>query len=255
MNQNFDLSDNQVLITGGSKGIGLGIAEEFLKLGAMVTITARGESEVEKVVEGWHANGFRAYGTATDIATSEGRKHAIEFAIKKMGRLDSLINNVGTNNRRRVLDYTLEEYEALMATNLTSAFEMSRLAHAHLKASGKGSIVNLGSVAGAVALPTGAPYAMTKAALSALTRNLAYEWAADNIRVNCIAPGFIRTPLTAPLLAKEDFMDKILPMIPLRRVGEPFEIGGIAAFLCMPGASYLTGQTITVDGGFTIQRL
>lgn len=129
------------------------------------------------------------------------------------------------------------------------------MTHSFLQASGKGSIVNLGSIAGAVALPTGTPYAMTKAALSALTRNLAYEWARDNIRVNCIAPGFIRTPLTSPLLAKEDFMEKVLPVIPMKRVGEPSEIAAMAAFLCMPGASYLTGQTITIDGGMTIQKL
>lgn len=255
MNSNFDLSGNRVLVTGGSKGIGLAIAGEFLKMGAVVTITARGEDEVLSVVEGWQKAGFKAYGVAADIVSPEGRKHALDFALEKMGGLDSLINNVGTNNRKKSLDYSSEEYEALFATNLTSVFEMSRLAHPHLKSSGKGSIVNLGSIAGAVALPTGTPYAMTKAAISQLTRNLACEWAPDNIRVNCVAPGFIRTPLTAPLLGKEDFMNMVLPNIPMKRVGEPFEIGGITAFLCTPSASYLTGQTITVDGGLTVPRL
>ena len=110
-------------------------------------------------------------------------------------------------------------------------------------------------VAGAVALPTSAPYAMTKAALSQLTRNLACEWAGDHIRVNCIAPGFILTPLTAPLVGNEEFMQKTLAQIPLKRVGDPGEIAGLAAFLCMPAAGYLTGQTIVVDGGLTVQKL
>lgn len=255
MDANFDLTGNRALVTGGSKGIGFAIADQFLKLGAVVTVTARGGADIEELVNDWQSCGLRAYGIAADIASADGRKLAMDFAVDKMGGVDSLINNVGTNNRKRALDYTLDEYEQLLATNLTSAFEMSRLAHPHLKASSRGAIVNLGSIAGSVALSTGTPYAMTKAALTALTRNLAYEWAGDNIRVNCIAPGFISTPLTAPLLAKKDFMEKILPAIPMKRVGDPVEIACWAAFLCMAGSAYLTGQTITVDGGMTIQRL
>lgn len=255
MNANFDLTGNRALVTGGSKGIGRGIAEEFLKSGAVVTITARNEEEVANLVSEWRAQGFDAHGLAADIASESGRKATVDFAADRMGGLDSLVNNVGTNNRKFALDYNVAEYEQLMSTNLTSAFEMSRLTHSHLKSSGRGSIVNLGSIAGSFALPTGTPYAMTKAALTALTRNLAYEWAPDHIRVNCIAPGFIRTPLTVPLLAKNSFEDKVLPTIPLRRIGDPSEIGSLAAFLCMPGSSYLTGQTIIVDGGMTIQRL
>lgn len=255
MNVNFDLTGNRALVTGGSKGIGRGIAEEFLLSGAVVTITARNAQEVASLVAEWTAEGFPAYGLAADIASENGRQNAVQFAAEKMGGIDSLINNVGTNNRKFALDYNAAEYEQLMSTNLTSAFEMSRLCHRFLKLSGKGSIVNLGSIAGAFALPTGTPYAMTKAALTAMTRNLAYEWAPDQIRVNCIAPGFIRTPLTEPLLAKNSFEDTVLRTIPLRRIGDPSEIGSLAAYLCMQGASYLTGQTIIVDGGMTIQRL
>jgi Tropinone reductase 1 len=124
-----------------------------------------------------------------------------------------------------------------------------------LKQSGKGSIVNLGSIAGYVGLPTGTPYGMTKAALSQMTRNMACDWAEDKIRVNCIAPGFISTPLTAPLVGNQDFLNRVLPQIPLGRVGEAAEIAGLAAFLCMSSAQYLTGQTIVVDGGLTVKRL
>lgn len=255
MNAMFDLKGNRVLVTGASKGIGLAVAEEFLSLGAIVTIVARGEAEIKELVDKWQGAGLKAFGLAGDVATVEGRQKVVDYAVQKMGGIDSLINNVGTNNRKKTLDYTLEEYDALLSTNLTSAFDLSRMAHPHLKQGGRGSIVNFGSIAGLIGIPTGAPYGMTKAALSQLTRNLACEWAADKIRVNCIAPGFIRTPLTEPLLSNKDFMDRTLPHIPLNRVGDPVEVAGITAFLCMPSAAYLTGQTIVVDGGLSIARL
>jgi tropinone reductase I len=171
-----------------------------------------------------------------------------------MGALDSLINNVGTNIRKKTLEYLLDEYESLLATNLTSAYEMCRLSYPQLKQSKRASIINLGSIAGIVALSTGAPYAMTKAALSQLTRYLSCEWAADGIRVNCIAPGFILTPLTEPLVGNQEFLSRILAQIPLKRVGQACEIAGLAAFLCMESSAYLTGQTIVVDGGLTVQK-
>jgi Tropinone reductase 1 len=251
----FTLKDNRALVTGGTKGIGLAIAEEFLNFGARVTIVARNQAEVQKLVDDWQARGHKAFGIAGDMATTEGRKEALSYAVAKMGGLDSLINNVGTNNRKSTLDYNLEEYQALMATNLTSVFEMCQMAQPHLKVGGIGSIVNIGSIAGLTAVPTGCIYGMTKAAISQLTRNLSVEWAKDAIRVNCIAPGFIRTPLTKDLLANETFVERAKAQIPLNRVGEAYEIGGLAAFLCMPTGGYITGQTIVVDGGFTVKGI
>ena len=255
MTARFTLKDNRAFVTGGTKGIGLAIAEEFLNFGARVTIVARNKAEVEAKVAEWEANRYKAYGIALDMSTSEGRKEALAFAVEKMGGLDSLVNNVGTNNRKATLEYNHDEYESLMATNLTSVFEMCQLAHPHLKVGGVGSIVNIGSIAGLTAIPTGAIYGMTKAAITQLTKNFAVEWAKDGIRVNCIAPGFIRTPLTKDLLANEGFVEKAKAQIPLNRVGESFEIGGLAAFLCMPTGGYITGETIVVDGGFTVKGI
>lgn len=158
---------------------------------------------------------------------------------------------MGTNIRKQAIDYTPDEYETIFQTNLTSVFELCRLTYPLLKTSDYSSIVNIGSVAGLVAIRTGAPYGMTKAALAQLTRALAVEWVSDRIRVNTIAPLFIRTPLTEPLLENSETLNAVIAQTPMKRVGEPQEIAGLAAFLSTSAASYITGQCIAVDGGFS----
>uniref|UniRef100_A0A0A9FRS2 Tropinone reductase n=1 Tax=Arundo donax TaxID=35708 RepID=A0A0A9FRS2_ARUDO len=139
-----------------------------------------------------------------------------------------------------------------MATNLESAYHLCQIAHPLLKFSGAGSIVFISSVAGVVAIFSGTLYAMTKGAINQLTKNLACEWAKDNIRTNSVAPWYIKTSLTEGLMANKGFVEQVVSRTPLRRVGEPEEISSLVAFLCMPGATYITGQTISVDGGMTV---
>src|SRR5690606_30887791 len=154
------------------------------------------------------------------------------------------------NVRRRTLEYREAEWRALFELNLFAAFEMARLAHPLLVRHAASSIVNIGSVSGVAHVRTGSPYGMSKAALHQLTRNRACEWAADGVRVNTVAPWYIRTRRSQPVLADADYLDEVLERTPMGRIGEPEEVGAAVAFLCLPAAAYITGQVLAVDGGF-----
>ncbi|MDZ7738650.1 MAG: SDR family oxidoreductase [Bacteroidales bacterium] len=170
-----------------------------------------------------------------------------------IGSLDILVNNVGTNIRKKTAEYSDEELDHLLRTNMISAFSLSRDLYPLLRASGSASIVNISSVAGMTHVRTGSIYGMTKAAMNQLTRNLAGEWAADGIRVNAVAPWYINTALAKQVLKDDDYRNDVLSRTPMGRVGEIEEVASLVAYLCMPAASYITGQVIAVDGGFTIK--
>ena len=252
MENRWNLKGKRALITGATRGIGRAVAEEFLQLGAEIFIIARDKKRLDETLKQWNKSGFKAYGLAGDVGKTEIRQTLFEQVERIWGRLDVLVNNVGTNIRKKATEFSEEEYDFIMEANLKATFDMCRLAYPLLKKTGGGSIVNMSSVAGLTHLRTGAPYGMTKAAIVQLTKNLAVEWGPDNIRVNAIAPWYIRTPLVEPVLSDNVYFSAVLARTPMGRIGEPREVSAVISFLCMPAASYVTGQCIAVDGGFMV---
>lgn len=251
----FTLKNYNVLITGGSKGIGKATVELFLKLGANVIFTARNqeaitslENELRKEYQ--NVNGLVADATSTDDI-EKVKKH-IESTC---GKLDVLVNNAGTNLRKPTIEYSEEEYQYVVDTNIKAPFMISKALYPLLQKSTYPSIVNLASIAGSLDVRTGSPYGISKAGLIQLTRNLAVEWAEDNIRVNAVSPWFTETPLTEGLLKDTLKTSNVIARTPLKRVAQPSEMASAIAFLAMPAASYITGQNIIVDGGMTANAL
>lgn len=245
------LDGQRALITGASRGLGLATAREFARLGASLLLVARGSEALQGLAEELRAAGAEVEWLSADLSIDTGRDRVLA-AFGRGAVLNILVNNVGSNIRKPVAEISAAEYRQVQATNIDSCFELCRRLLPALRAASPACVVNNASVAGLTHLRTGAAYGMSKAAMIQLTRNLAVEWAQWGIRVNAVAPWYIDTPLAQQVMSDPDYLREILARTPMGRVGQPEEVARSIAFLCMPAASYITGQTLAVDGGFSV---
>ena len=244
----FDLTGKAALVTGSTRGIGLAIAEALIAAGARVTISSESSDDTTAV-----AQRLGMPGIVADVTDNAALAALVEGTVTAFGGLDILVCNAGITGRGGPFtDVDMDDYDRVMAVNLRSQVVLATLALPHIAARGGGSAILIASLAGMRGNGAINAYALAKAGVAQLARNLAVEWGPRNVRVNAIAPGFIRTDFSAPLIANETFMARRIGMTPLRRPGEPHEIAGAAVFLAAPAGGFVTGQTLVVDGGTLI---
>jgi NAD(P)-dependent dehydrogenase (short-subunit alcohol dehydrogenase family) len=248
----FGLSDKVALVTGGGRGIGKTIAEAYLEAGAKVVITGRRAEYLDGAVAEFAARGYDCVAEVADVSTTEGVQSSLAAALKHFGRVDILVNNAGQTWGQPTEDLPLDKWQKVIDINLTGLFQMSQHVGRHMLDTGHGGrIINIASVAG---LTAGDPditktiaYNTSKAGVIAFTRTLAMEWGTRGILVNAIAPGWFPTRMAAATI--EANRERFVKAAALGRIGELNELKGVAIFLASPASSYITGQTIVVDGG------
>ncbi|MBA2283941.1 MAG: glucose 1-dehydrogenase [Ktedonobacteraceae bacterium] len=248
----FDFSGEVVLVTGGSRGLGLEIAQAFGKAGATVVITARREQWLSEAEQELKKQGVTAYAYLCDVADAASVENLVQQTLKACGKIDVLVNNAGLTWGAPAETMPFERWRQVIDANVTGTFLMSQVVGRHMLERNKGAMVNVASIAG---LGGGemntVGYNTSKAAVINLTRALAVEWAARNIRVNAIAPGMFRTRMTEAILKRAEPM--VADTMPMKRIGQPGELAPTVLFLASEGASYITGQVVAIDGGRTAQ--
>jgi 2-dehydro-3-deoxy-D-gluconate 5-dehydrogenase len=245
----FDLSGRVAVVTGGNGGIGLGMARGLAEAGAKIVVAARDPVKSAAAVAGL---GGDAIFVALEIAEERSCRAMVEAALGHFGRLDILINNAGMSIRKPAETYSAAEWHAVLDTNLTGAFRCAQAAHPAMKQGGGGKIINIGSMYSIFGAAYAVPYAASKGGLVQLTKSLAAAWAADNIQVNAVLPGWIDTDLTRDARREvAGLHDRVLARTPAGRWGQPEDLAGVAVFLSSSAADFITGTAIPVDGGFS----
>jgi 2-dehydro-3-deoxy-D-gluconate 5-dehydrogenase len=250
----FDLKGKAALVTGGNGGIGLGMAKGLAQAGAAIALAGRDKKKNTEAAGELKALGVQAFSLEVDLKDEKATRAMVDRAAEKLGRLDILVNNAGMNIRKAPQDLSLEDWKEVMDTNLTSAFVAAQAAYPHLKRSGAGKIVNIGSMMSIFGAAYLAPYATSKGGIVQLTKALACAWAKDHIQVNAVLPGWIDTALTRKARVELQGLDeRVMSRTPAGRWGEPADLAGIAVFLSSAASDFITGTAIPVDGGYSSQ--
>jgi 2-deoxy-D-gluconate 3-dehydrogenase len=250
----FDLTGRVALVTGGNGGIGLGMARGLAQAGAAVMIAGRNAAKSEAAVSELASAGAEAGFVEADISREEGCRGIVRETANRFGRLDILVNNAGMSIRKQPQDFTLDEWNQVLTTNLTSAFLCAQAAYPEMLKAGGGKVINIGSMMSIFGASFAAPYAASKGGIVQMSRALACAWAKDNIQVNAVLPGWIDTDLTRAARSQvAGLNERVLGRTPAGRWGTPADHAGIAVFLASPASDFITGTAIPVDGGYSIQ--
>jgi len=248
-----DLTGKVAVVTGASRGIGSGIAMLLASAGADVAIVARDKAELDKLAAQIGHLGRRALAVPFDLNRTREIPQLAEEIAGHFGRIDILVNNAGINIPKPALDITEEDWDRVLDLNLKSVFFLSQAVGRHMIAAGRGGkIINMSSQMAHVGYYKRAAYCASKGGLLQLTRALAIEWASHRINVNCVAPTFIETPMTKPMFEDEAFLADVLSRIPMGRLGKTEDLYGAVLFLASPASDLVTGQSVIVDGGWTV---
>jgi len=249
--EQFSLKDKVSIVTGGSRGLGYGIAAALASAGAKVVIVSRTAGEVEaaslRIAE--ETNGI-AIPVVADVTKEKDVEDLIATTLEKCGSINILVNNAGTNVRKPFLEISREDFDEVIGVNLKAVFFLTQLVAKEMIKKKKGKIINIASLTSQIGIANISVYAATKGAIASLTRTLAVELAPHNINVNAIAPGYFRTQMTEAVFQDEERRKWILSRIPLGRTGIPQDLVGAAVFLASSASDYITGQIIFVDGGW-----
>lgn len=250
--EQFKLTDKVAVVTGGSKGLGRAMAIGLAEVGATVAVVSRTKNLIEETAQEIIKAGGKAIAVPTDIKNEQDIERMAKAVVDKYGRIDIMINNAGIAPMRPAVDIPLHEWNEVMDTNVKSVFFTAKTIGKIMIKQKSGKIINLASVLGQEALYFCLHYGASKAAIIQMTKNLALEWSRFPIHVNCIAPGFFATEMTQAQHDNEKERKFLLQKIPFYRFGQPEEIVGLAIFLASPASNYMTGQTIFMDGGYSI---
>ena len=249
----FDLTGRVALITGGNGGIGFAMAKALGEAGAKIVVAGRNKEKNNQCIEKLHSLDIDSTSLIVDVVNEASCNKLIDDTVAHFGKLNILVNNAGTNIRKRPEEYELQEWKSIIDTNLISMFTCSKACFKEFKAVNSGKIINIGSMHSLFGAPLGSAYSASKGGVVQLTKSLANAWAKDNIQVNAVLPGYIDTTLTRQArIDIPELQARVEERTPVGRWGEPDDLGGIAVFLSSDGSNYVSGTAIPVDGGYSI---